>query len=221
LASYADCIFLDCSQAFYGPTRQAFFPLLIEKSEMVNAVALNAMVWQGTRVFGPALGGIVIGTRLGVAPGFLLAFIGFFVMSIMAYKINLYTPIKIRNGSLLKNIFEGVTFVWRNNVFRFLIGMTFFNSIFGMSYIFLLPVFAKDVFEVGPSGLGFLRAASGIGALTGTFMTSNFVWKEVIWCFAFAGWCSFWLMLDCFRCNKFYSWFHMVGFDFIVLNRNY
>ncbi|MBI4328849.1 MAG: MFS transporter, partial [Chloroflexi bacterium] len=48
------------------------------------------------------------------------------------------------------------------------IGMTFFNAIFGMAYIILLPVFAKDILQVGASGLGYLYAASGTGALLGT-----------------------------------------------------
>ena len=55
----------------------------------------------------------------------------------------------------------------------FLIGMTFFNSMFGMSYVFLFPVFAKDIFDAGTSGLGFLSAATGIGALLGTVFTAS------------------------------------------------
>lgn len=155
-------------QAFDTPTRQAMFPYLIDRKDMMNAVALNSMVWQGTRVIGPALGGVIIGARLGVAPGFYAGFLGFLVMAVMVSTLRL-PPIKKDAGTtMMQDMAQGLDFVRRNRIFGFLIGMTFFNSVFGMSYIFLLPVFAKDILGVGASGLGYLHAASGTGALLGT-----------------------------------------------------
>jgi MFS family permease len=160
-------------QAFDGPTRQAIFPHLIKREDMMNAVALNSMVWQGTRVLGPALGGIIIGTRLGIAPGFYAPFAGFLIMALMISTLRL-PPIKRAEGtSVAQDMAEGIKFVHTNRIFTFLIGMSFFNSMFGMSYIFLFPVFAKDIFETGASGLGFLSAATGIGGLLGTFTTAS------------------------------------------------
>lgn len=160
-------------QAFDGPTRQAIFPHLIEREDMMNAVALNSMVWQGTRVLGPALGGIIIGTRLGIAPGFYAPFAGFLIMALMVSTLRL-PPIKRAQGtSVAQDMAEGIKFVRTNRIFTFLIGMSFFNSMFGMSYIFLFPVFAKDIFEAGTSGLGFLSAATGMGGLLGTFTTAS------------------------------------------------
>ena len=164
---------LGCTQAFDGPTRQALFPHLIDHKDMVNAVALNAMVWQGTRVFGPALGGVIIGTRLGIAPGFYAAFVGFLVMALMIGTLKISPKRNAASRSFFADMLQGITFVWNNSTFLFLIGMTFFNSIFGMSYVFLLPVFAKDIFDAGTSGLGLLSASSGIGALCGTFLTAS------------------------------------------------
>jgi len=160
-------------QAFDGPTRQAIFPHLIKREDMMNAVALNSMVWQGTRVLGPALGGIIIGTRLGIAPGFYAPFVGFLIMALMISTLRL-PPIKRAEGtSVVQDMAEGIKFVHTNRIFTFLIGMSFFNSMFGMSYIFLFPVFAKDIFETGASGLGFLSAATGIGGLLGTVTTAS------------------------------------------------
>jgi MFS family permease len=59
-------------QAFDNPSRQAIFPQLIDMTDMMKAVALNSMVWQGTRIVGPAIGGIIIATKYGTSPGFLL-----------------------------------------------------------------------------------------------------------------------------------------------------
>jgi MFS family permease len=160
-------------QAFDTPTRQAMFPHLIDRKDMMNAVALNSMVWQGTRVIGPALGGVIIGTRLGVAPGFYASFLGFLVMAVMISTLRLPPIKRSRATSMVKDMAQGVNFVRSNSIFIFLIGMTFFNSIFGMAYVFLFPVFAKDIFMAGGSGLGFLHAASGAGGILGTLVTAS------------------------------------------------
>ena len=160
-------------QAFDAPTRQAIFPQLIDRVDMMNAVALNSMVWQGTRVIGPALGGIIIGTRLGIAPGFYAAFLGFLVMALIVSTLRLPRVERAKGTSMVRDMAQGINFVRTNRIFMFLIGITFFNSMFGMSYIFLFPVFAKDIFDAGTSGLGFLSAATGVGALLGTMFTAS------------------------------------------------
>ncbi len=160
-------------QAFDTPTRQSLFPHLIDREDMLNAVALNSMVWQGTRVIGPAIGGVIIGTRLGVAPGFFAPFLGFLVMAVMIATLKLPPIQRAEGASFFHDMAQGINFVRTNTIFAFLISMTFFNSIFGMSYIFILPVFARDIFEVGSTGLGVLHAASGAGALLGTLITAS------------------------------------------------
>ena len=160
-------------QAFDTPTRQSLFPHLIDREDMLNAVALNSMVWQGTRVIGPAIGGVIIGTRLGVAPGFFAPFLGFLIMAVMIATLRLPPIQRAEGASFFHDMAQGINFVRTNTIFAFLISMTFFNSIFGMSYIFILPVFAKDIFNVGELGLGVLHAASGAGALLGTLITAS------------------------------------------------
>ena len=160
-------------QAFDTPTRQSLFPHLIDREDMLNAVALNSMVWQGTRVIGPAIGGVIIGTRLGVAPGFFAPFLGFLMMAVMIATLRLPPIQRAEGASFFHDMAQGINFVRTNTIFAFLISMTFFNSIFGMSYIFILPVFARDIFNVGELGLGVLHAASGAGALLGTLITAS------------------------------------------------
>ena len=169
----ASAFLIGSVQAFDTPTRQSLFPHLIDREDMLNAVALNSMVWQGTRVIGPAIGGIIIGTRLGVAPGFFAPFLGFLIMAVMIATLRLPPIQRAKGASLLHDMAQGINFVRTNTIFAFLISMTFFNSIFGMSYIFILPVFARDIFEVGTSGLGVLHGASGFGAVLGTLITAS------------------------------------------------
>ena len=160
-------------QAFDGPTRQALFPRLIEREDMMNAVALNSMVWQGTRVIGPAIGGIIISTQLGASPGFYAGFVGFLLMAIMVSTLRIAPAARSRGSSVLRDMGQGIAFVRSNRIFTFLIGMTFFNSVFGMSYIFMFPVFAKETFDSPTTGLGYLNAATGLGALLGTLVTAS------------------------------------------------
>ena len=160
-------------QAFDGPTRQAMFPRLIEREDMMNAVALNSMVWQGTRVIGPAIGGIIISTRLGASPGFYAGFVGFLLMAVMVSTLRLAPAARSQGSSVLQDMGRGIGFVRSNRIFTFLIGMTFFNSVFGMSYIFMFPVFASETFDSPKAGLGFLNAATGLGGLLGTLVTAS------------------------------------------------
>ena len=67
-----------------------------------------------------------------------------------------------QGGTLSHDLKEGVSYVWQHSTFATLISMTFLNSFFGMAYTQLMPVFAEDILEVGPSGLGFLLSAGGV-----------------------------------------------------------
>ena len=164
--------------AFDQPARMALLPQLIEREDLMNAVALQSMVWQGTRIIGPAIGGLLIGVfgggLEGVAACFYLtaACTGLMVAAIVKMRVLYKTP-ETAEKHLGRNMIEGVTFIVRNPVFGSLIGLTFFNSIFGMSYVILLPVFAREVLHVESSGYGLLMGISGVGALVGTTFVAS------------------------------------------------
>lgn len=154
-------------EAFDNPARQAFFPHLIDRSVMTSAVALNSSVWQGTRIVGPAIAGFLIdlintGTALFVSAA------GFFVMSVVMIFLKVPPIPQGAPANPARAMWEGMAFIGRNGVFAFLIGMTFFNSFFGMAYVLLMPVFAVDVLEVGARGQGFLLGIGGVGSLLTT-----------------------------------------------------
>lgn len=155
------------AEAFDTPARQALYPHLIERSAMTSAVALNSAIWQGTRIVAPAIAGFTIdlvntGTALVVSSG------GFFIMALVIFFLHI-PPIPAgapRNPA--RALWEGMTFIGKNSIFAFLIGMTFFNSFFGMAYVLLMPVFAVDVLEVGARGQGILLGVGGVGSLLTT-----------------------------------------------------
>ena len=151
-------------QSFDNPARQALYPHLIDRKDLMNAVALNSVVWQGTRIIGPLFaGGLIAAVGAGVALYVAAGAFGFMVAAMIA--INVPPIARAKTGNVLQSMGEGISFVTHNRIFAFLIGMTFLNSFFGMSFIFLLPVYATDILNVGSEGLGEMHAVSGVGAV--------------------------------------------------------
>jgi MFS family permease len=161
-------VFAGAINAFNQPARQSIYPYLIERKVMMSAVALNSSIWQGTRIIAPAIGGVLIAI-VDTGAAFVLAAVLMFVFTIVVAFLKV--PDEARAGasarktSAFGDIVEGLKFIKANSVFSFLIGMTFFNSFFGLSYIILMPVFADDILKVGADGQGVLMSVSGVGAL--------------------------------------------------------
>ena len=153
--------------AFDQPARQALYPSLIDRKVMMSAVALNSAIWQGTRIVAPAMAGFVI-AGFGTSATFYLAGAGFVTMAMVIFRLRVPPTERISTQSPLHDMAEGLKFIRGNTIFSFLIGMTFFNSFFGMAYIMMMPVFAVDILEVGADGQGLLMSVGGIGALAVT-----------------------------------------------------
>ena len=168
-------------QAFDQPGRHALFPHLIDRRDLMNAVSLNSTIWPGTSIFGPALAGIVIdrvgaaanSPLVGASAAFFLASLGFALFGLFLYFMRV-PPFERSGGrNVLREIGDGLTFVWRNGLFAFLTAMNFMIIFFVRSHITLLPVFASDIFKGGASTLGYLYAAGGIGSLAGALIAAN------------------------------------------------
>ena len=159
------------TQAFDTPSRQSIWPRLVGREALPNAVALNSVIWTGTRIVAPTIAGIIIG-RINIAAAVLVSATGFYILSVVVQTLKLPPSDRIA-GSVFQQMLAGFAFIKENPVFMYLIGMTFFNGMFGMSYIFLMPVFAKEVLDVGAEKTGWLLGASGAGALTGTLIAAN------------------------------------------------
>ena len=158
--------------AFNQPARQALFPHLIDRRAMLSAVALNASIWQGTRIVAPALAGGVIAVA-GTAASLYVAAMGFLTMAAVIYRLRIPPIARGAQGSAAQEMVEGLKFIRKNSIFSSLMGMTFFNSFFGMAYLMLMPIFAVDILKVGAEGQGLLLSVSGVGALLATFWLSS------------------------------------------------
>ena len=158
-------------QALDTPARQSVFPRLIQREALFNAVALNSSVWTGTRIFAPALAGVIVGLA-DISMGIFVSAAGFLVLGIISYTLR-PSPVEPARGNVFKGMMEGFSFIRGTPIFSILIGTTFFNAMFGMSYVFLMPAFAEEVLDIGPGKLGLLIGAAGLGALTGILISAN------------------------------------------------
>lgn len=161
-------------RAFDRPSRMALLPHMVPKEDIPNAVAIGGTIWQLNKLAGPAVAGILI-YLFGVAITYLLCFLASLgaVILWLFIRLGAQRP-AVHQGGLLQQMKDGVNFIRDNELYYTFIGLTFFNSVFGMSYVTLMPIFARDILQVGARGFGFLQSAAGAGALAGTLFAALF-----------------------------------------------
>ena len=167
--------------AFEGPARQAMFPHLVSRESMPSAVALNATIHPATRVLAPTAGGFLSAVvfdasgSASVAGGaiFGVTTLAVVVFVLMLLRVRLPSVMRAKGRTVLGDMGAGVTYLWRQRILAFLIGMAYYNMFFGISLAVLFPVFAKDVLGVGPEGLGLMWGAMGVGSVVGVFIASS------------------------------------------------
>jgi MFS family permease len=156
-----------CIRAFDRPSRMALLPQMVPQEEIPNAVAVSGTIWQLNRLVGPALAGLLI-YLIGIGPTYFFCCFASLGAVFLWMGIHFdHRPTAVPSGGMLQYMMGGLNFIRTNEVYYTFIGMTFFNSVFGMSYLILLPVFARNVLSVGAQGFGFLQSAGGAGAIFG------------------------------------------------------
>jgi len=170
--------FLGMINSFDMPARQAFVIDMLEKKEdLGNAIALNSFLFNGARLVGPSVGGILI-SILGEGLCFLLNGISFFavIMALLAMKIKPGEK-EIRYSHVMKGLEEGFRYGLGFAPIRLILFFVGWVSLVGTAYTTLMPIFAKNILRGGPSTLGFLMAASGVGALVGALYLA---WRQSV-----------------------------------------
>ena len=148
------------------PARQAFVVDMVSRADLVNAIALNSSMFNGARVIGPALAGIVVAAigegwcffANGVS--FIAVIAGLAMMKIDRRRLAI-------EGSPLENIIEGFKFVAQSGPVRALMLLLGLVSFTAMPYAVLMPLFADKILHGGAQALGLLMGCSGVGALCG------------------------------------------------------
>ncbi len=166
--------FLGVVHAFDIPIRQSFVIELLERKEdLGNAIALNSSLFNGARLVGPSIAGVMIAV-VGEGICFLLNAFSFFAIIIALLSMRI--PKREARGGharLQESLKEGYRYIRDFIPIRYILMQISLMSFMGMPYAVLMPVFARDVLHGGPHTLGFLMGASGFGALMGALFLAS------------------------------------------------
>jgi MFS family permease len=145
------------------PTRSAIIPNLVPREHLASALALNFAAFQTTLLVGPALGGVII-AAVGLGPAYLIDVVTFGAAIAAVVAIAPQPPRDGQREPVLQSIRHGLEYVVRQRVLLGSFAADIVAMVFGMRRA-LYPVLATSVFKSGPTGLGLLYAAPGLGAV--------------------------------------------------------
>ena len=154
------------AMAMNAPSYQALVPRLVPREDLTNAIALNSAQFNLSRILGPTLGGYAM-ALFGVAGNFFLNGVSFLAVLFALMRIRYPEQEPSHYPGLFSSLKEGFAYVRANPQMRVLVWMTGTASFFGIPFITFIPYFAKIQLHANETGLGWLMAASGLGALCG------------------------------------------------------
>ncbi|HZD32900.1 MAG TPA: MFS transporter [Candidatus Angelobacter sp.] len=153
--------------AFDIPARQAFLMDMVGREDLMNAIALNSSMFNGARIVGPAVAGIVV-AWVGEGWCFFANAVSYIAVIVGLLMMRIQHPVKVViEGSPLEHILEGFRFVAKAMPLRSILLLLGLVSLVGMPYMVLMPVFASQILHGGAKELGWLMGATGVGALMG------------------------------------------------------
>ena len=167
-------IILGCINAFDMPARHSFVIDMVEdKSHLGNAIALNSMMFNGARLIGPSVAGIVLAT-IGEGACFLVNAISFVFVILSLFMMHVPdSGEKKKEAKILGELREGFNYIFGFAPIKNVILLLALVSLMGASYQVLMPVLAKDVLHGESNTYGFLMGAAGAGALLGAFYLAS------------------------------------------------
>jgi MFS family permease len=190
------------------PTRQSFVIEMVGTEDLQNAVALNSSIFNGARVLGPAVAGLVI-AGTGEAVCFLINGLSFVPVIVGLTLMRLPATPRRERRPLHHELTDGFRFVRSSRRVRTILQAAAIVSVFGMSYQILLPVFADEVLGQGPRAYGMLMGALGLGAVLGALRLAGRRGTDGSGKRIVLGMAVFGASLFCFSFSRIYplSWF--------------
>ena len=162
--------------AFDAPGRQSLTFQMVGPRELPNAVALNSGLFNGSRIIGPAIAGLVI-AAVGTGLCFVVNAVSFLaVLAALALVRDeeLRTVEKDPSARVVDGIRRAFAYAWNDPQLRLILMVVTVVSTVGFNFHVLVPLLAADTLHVGPEGFGFLSAAFGLGALVGALAAATF-----------------------------------------------
>ncbi len=158
--------------AFDIPGRQSFLVDMVGREDLMNAIALNSSMFNGARVIGPAVAGILV-AKIGEGWCFAANAISYVAVIIGLFMMRVHCAPRALRSSPIEDIIEGFRWVNSTRVIRALLTLLGLISLVGMPYTVLMPVFADRILHGGARGLGILMGATGVGALFGALTLAS------------------------------------------------
>jgi MFS family permease len=170
------------TQSFDAPARQSWVPLMVPRELIGNAIGLNSFAFNAPSVVGPPLAGLLISAS-GIAPCMILNAILKFAVVVAIVFMKPSAASSKSKGSFAGAIFDGIRFIYGHGVLRWIFLMLIVTALSVRSYSFLLPAYAVHVLHTDARGLGWLMAATGIGAVGGALLiaAANLKKRSVLW----------------------------------------
>lgn len=164
---YAITLLAAALSAIGNPARQAFIPSLVPRHELTGAMSLSVLAMQIATVSGPVVAGWLIG-HFTVTPIYVLDALSFVGVAAAGLAIRARPVATAVSRGTFEAAIEGLRFLRGSPVLLGVMAADFAATFFGAASV-LMPIFAEEVLDVGPKGLGFLYAAPAIGAVIGSF----------------------------------------------------
>jgi MFS family permease len=162
-AIYVVLVLLGIVRSFNGPASRAILPHLVPEEHFQNSVAWASGMFQLATILGPVLGGLIYAIFRGPFAVYLIASVVTTVAVGMLLRLKISIRPRAKAESSSSSVFEGFRYIWRGKLILGAISLDLFAVLLGGA-VALLPVYAKEIFQTGPWGLGILRSAPGVGA---------------------------------------------------------
>lgn len=150
------------ARAFFGPASASLVANLVPAEDFANAVAWNSSAWQTATIVGPVAGGLLYGLSAETAYGTAVLFMA--AAALLIHSIPKPAQRSETDKPTTETLFAGFRYIWSEKVVLGAISLDLFAVLLSGA-VALLPAYARDILELGPWGLGLLRAAPGIGAI--------------------------------------------------------
>jgi MFS family permease len=160
-AIFAAAISAGMINAFLPPAASALLPMLLPREELPQGIAWSSLSFQSAMIVGPVVGGLLY--DVGATVPYLCAFALLLVAGVLMFTLKPPAQEPVKDARTLSMIAEGLRYVWSNKIVLGAISLDLVVVLLAGA-VALLPVFARDILHVGPSEMGILRSAMGVGA---------------------------------------------------------
>jgi MFS family permease len=169
---YGLLVIIGGARSFASPSVESILPQIIDRRLFGNAQSWLVSTGQLSSVSGPAIGGLLIAAFGSATWTYLVAAVLELVFIAMLFTFPAIKPVKAEHKQSVRDLFAGLAFIRRNPIFLAAITLDLFGVLLGGA-VALLPIFAKDILGIGPTGLGILRAAPAVGALLAALLSAH------------------------------------------------